>query len=171
MSREFRSILPPSVRLSLATLMMSITAMALANPPENREPNPDDRSGHAVKQDATIKLVTLLRRRDGMTMDEFKDYYESIHARIGEKYLSPHASRYFRRYLHPVPGPAADDNAPERIYDVVMEIWFPDQAAFDAAFRDLRTAEAQEEIVADELKLFNRDYIHGFIVDEHESRL
>lgn len=125
----------------------------------------------AAEQDSTIKLVTLLRRRDGMTLGEFKDYYESVHARIGEKYLAPHASRYFRRYLHPVPGPAASEDDPERSYDVVMEIWFPDQAAFDAAFRDLRTAEAQAEIVADELKLFDRNYIHGYIVDEHESCL
>lgn len=135
------------------------------------QPGQNGSSGAAVEQASTIKLVTLLRRKDGMTMEAFKDYYESVHARIGEKYLSPHASRYFRRYLHPVPGPDASRQAEERTYDVLMEIWFPDQQAFDAAFRDLRTAEAQAEIMADELKLFDRDYIHGYIVDEHESCL
>jgi len=151
--------------------MMSIAAMALGNASMDCQPGQDGSSSAAAEQNTTIKLVTLLRRRNGMTMDEFKDYYESVHARIGEKYLSPHASRYFRRYLHPVPGPAASEQDPDRTYDVVMEIWFPDQEAFDAAFRDLRQAQAQAEIVADELKLFDRDYIHGYIVDEHESCL
>ena len=154
-----------SGRSTLAVFLMSLTAMALGNVSMDCSTDQD------AEPDTTIKLVTLLRRKDGMTLDEFKAYYESIHARIGEKYLAPHASRYFRRYLHPVPGSSASEDAPERTYDVVMEIWFPDQAAFDAAFRDLGTAEAQAEIVADELKLFERDYIHGYIVDEHESCL
>lgn len=166
MTRHCFNLFRRGGRLTFAMMMMTFAAMALGNTSMDCQAG----QGTAAEQDSTIKLVTLLRRRNGMSMDEFKDYYESVHARIGEKYLAPHASRYFRRYLHPVPGPAAEDD-PERTYDVVMEIWFPDQAAFDAAFLDLRTAEAQAEIVADELKLFERDYIHGYIVDEHESCL
>lgn len=149
--------------------MMNVTTMALGN--ISMDCSTDQDAAAEAERDTTIKLVTLLRRKDGMTLDEFKDYYESVHARIGEKYLAPHASRYFRRFLHPVPGSSTSEDSPERTYDVVMEIWFPDQAAFDAAFRDLGTAEAQAEIVADELKLFDREYIHSYIVDEHESCL
>lgn len=163
----------PPLNRSLAFAMALTCCMtsAFANAAAECEPGRDAKSRADAEGDSTIKLVTLLRRKEGMSMAAFKEYYESVHARIGEKYLSPHASRYFRRYLHPVPGPDAARQAEARTYDVVMEIWFPDQNAFDAAFRDLSTAEAQAEIVADELKLFNRDYIHSYIVDEHESCL
>lgn len=161
-SSALRALLWAAVLLGSST-----TALATTNDPCAADPD----GLSTAEADPTIKLVTLLRRRDGMTMEDFKAYYESVHARIGEKYLSPHASRYFRRYLHAVPGPDGSSAQQPRLYDVVMEIWFPDQQAFDAAFRDLRTAEAQAEIVADELKLFDRDYIHGYIVDEHESCL
>ncbi len=165
MNQERLHIRRRARRFSLAMALMCCTATTLANAPADCQPT------HAAEDDSTIKLVTLLRRKEGMSMEGFKEYYETVHARIGEKYLSPHAIRYFRRYLHPVPGPDESRAEAERSYDVVMEIWFQDQQAFDAAFRDLRTAEAQAEIVADELKLFNRDYIHGYIVDEHESCL
>ncbi|MBE0556075.1 MAG: EthD domain-containing protein [Proteobacteria bacterium] len=119
-----------------------------------------------------VKLVTLLKRRPGLSMEEFVDYYETKHSKIGEKYLSPHAVRYVRRYFRPLPEtiiPAACQT--EQPYDLVMEIWFADQAALRAAFADLGTAAAQAEIVEDEGKLFDRSRIHFFLVEEHESPL
>ena len=116
-----------------------------------------------------IKVITLLHRRPGMTREEFIEYYESNHRLIGEKYLKPYASRYVRRFCRPA---TADVLKPaEPPCDVVMEIWFPDQAAFDGAMADLSTPEAQAEIVADEEKLFDREKMVSFVVDEYESDL
>jgi hypothetical protein len=117
-----------------------------------------------------IKMVTLLKRKPGMSMDEFINYYETKHSKIGEKYLSPHAVRYVRRYLRPLPESIIPVPM-EQYYDVVMEIWFPDYSALSAAFTDLMKPEAQAEIIKDETQLFDRSRIHVYMVEEHESKL
>lgn len=115
-----------------------------------------------------IKMVTLLTRRSGMTMAEFKARYESSHRLIGEKYLNPYAIRYVRRYcVSPEAEAVQNDNS--RPCDVVMEIWFENQAKFDACMADLMRPEVQEEIIADELQQFDRSKIVSFVVDEVES--
>lgn len=115
-----------------------------------------------------IKLVTLMRRKPGLGMDEFQDRYENGHRLIGERYLRGHASRYVRRFLHPVgtPGHATPLQAD---YDVLMEIWFPDQAAFDAAMAAISAPAAAREIAEDEARLFDRDSLRSFTVEEFES--
>ena len=35
-----------------------------------------------------------MRRKEGMTIDEFRDYYETKHRIIGEKYLRGYATKY-----------------------------------------------------------------------------
>ena len=117
-----------------------------------------------------IKMVTLLKRKPGMSMDAFINYYESHHAKIGEKYLASHAIRYVRRYLHPLPESIMPVPT-EQHYDVVMEIWFQDQSAMEAAFAGLGKPEARAEISEDETKLFDCSRIHCYLVDEHESEL
>lgn len=66
-----------------------------------------------------IKVVTLLFRRPDLSAGEFRDYYESHHRFLGEKYLSPHALKYIRRY--PI---LAGDGAETPGFDVMMEVWF-----------------------------------------------
>ena len=48
-----------------------------------------------------IKLVMPMKRRPGMTIPEFREYYETKHRLIGEKYLKGYASRYMRRFTNP----------------------------------------------------------------------
>jgi len=117
-----------------------------------------------------IKMVNLLKRNPALTMEEFIEHYESVHRKIGEKYLSKYAVRYVRRYLHPVPQSIYPAEMP-RNYDVIMEIWFPDQSAWENCFAELLTPEAQAEISADEEKLFDRNNIHFYVVEEYESDL
>ena len=114
-----------------------------------------------------IKVVTLLTRKPGMTRQDFIEHYESRHRLIGEKYLGGYAVKYQRRYLQPI----TDDGegAAELPCDVLMEIWFPDRATMDRAMALLATEEAQEEIVADEERVFDRALIRSYVVQEYES--
>lgn len=112
----------------------------------------------------TITVITLLKRRDGMSKADFIAYYESSHRRIGEKVLRGYATRYVRRFLHPTDGVDAHEDA-----DVVMEIDFPDAATRDACFAAMGDAATMAEIVADEEKLFDRSRIRTFTVEEHAS--
>jgi hypothetical protein len=117
-----------------------------------------------------IKMVTLLKRKPGMSMDEFIDYYETKHSKIGERYLSSHAVQYVRRYFRPMPE-SIIPTPMEQHYDVVMEIWFPDYQALSDTFTVLMKPEVQKEIIEDENKLFDRSRIHVYLVEEHESDL
>lgn len=112
-----------------------------------------------------FKTITLLKRRDGMTMADFIAHYETVHARIGEKYLAAGAVHYCRRFLHPL------GEADDKPYDVVMEIWFEDRAAFEHTLAELMESGPAAEIAADEDKLFDRSRSRMFAVEEHVSDL
>lgn len=97
-----------------------------------------------------IKQLVLLKKRDDLTVEAFRNYYETHHRLIGEKYLNAHVARYVRRYLETPPGMAAEAMP----YHVVTEMWFESEAKRDACYAGLRAPEAQAEILADEAKLF-----------------
>lgn len=113
-----------------------------------------------------IKVVTLLFKRPELTAEAFRDYYELHHRLLGEKYLSPHALKYVRRY--PI---LAGDGAEAPGFDVMMKVWFENYYAMEAAMADMSTAHAQHELAEDEARLFERDRTQSFIVDECESDL
>jgi len=112
-----------------------------------------------------IKVVTLLHRNPELSASEFRDYYETHHRLIGEKYLAPYAARYLRRY----PMSASSESLPE--FDVMMEVWFESEAQVAAAQAGMATDEAKAEIEADEQKLFDRSRSKTFTVLDCESDL
>ena len=111
-----------------------------------------------------IKLVTLLKRRAGLSRADFIAYYESRHRKIGEQVLGGFASHYMRRFLHPTDGIDRESD-----FDVLMEIWFPDQARMDACFAHLAEPAVAAMIAADEEMLFDRTRNRSFVVEEHVS--
>lgn len=104
-----------------------------------------------------------------MSREDFIARYESVHSKIGEKYLRPYAMRYMRRYTrHTDQNVAGRSELPA---DVVMEIWFPSMHIFHECMQSLMTDEAQAEIIADEELMFDRSRMISFVVDEYESAL
>jgi len=116
-----------------------------------------------------IKLVTLLTKKPGLSRAEFIEHYETHHRKIGEKYLGGFAVKYQRRYLQSAGFRGQEGDAPP--FDVLMEIWYPDQDALNRALAVLSTEEAQAEIAADEERLFDRDLIRSYTVEEYESEM
>ena len=116
-----------------------------------------------------IKVVTLLTRKPGMSREAFIEHYETHHRKIGEKYLSGFATKYQRRYMRSAGFREQDGDAPP--FDVLMEIWYPDQDALNGALAVLSTEEAQAEIEADEERLFERRLIRSYTVEEYESEM
>lgn len=113
-----------------------------------------------------IKQIGLLKRKPGMTPEAFRSYYESSHRVIGEKYLAGYATRYMRRFLEPL-----STGTDEQEFDVILEVWYPDQETYERCRAHLSTPEAAAEIAADEEQLFDRPKNRFFIVEEHESEL
>jgi len=116
------------------------------------------------------KILALLKRRPGMSMKEFVDYYESTHSKIGEKYLRGIAVKYIRRYLQPLSHPLTGEGA-EPEYDAVMEMWFKDREGWNSAMAVFTAPDVASLVVNDEKQLFDRARIQMFTVEERESEL
>jgi EthD domain len=114
----------------------------------------------------TVTVITLLKRRDGMSKADFIAYYEARHRLIGEQVLGGYATRYVRRFLQPMDGADAEFDA-----DVVMEIDFPDAATRDACFAAMADPAIQAMIAEDEARLFDRSRIRSFSVEERGSEM
>lgn len=114
----------------------------------------------------TVTVITLLKRREGMSKADFIAYYERHHRRIGEQVLGGYATRYVRRFLHPADGEDHEHDA-----DVVMEIDFPNAATRDACFAAMADPATLAMIQEDEARLFDRNRIRTFAVEERESVL
>lgn len=114
----------------------------------------------------TVTVITLLKRRSGMSVQDFRAYYEGTHRKIGEAVLSGYATRYVRRFLSPMDG--IDQSFD---YDVVMEIDFPDEATRDACFASLGDPVTMAMIVEDEEQLFDRSRNRTFSVTECGSQM
>ena len=116
-----------------------------------------------------IKIVMPMKRRLGMSVEEFRDYYENHHRLIGEKYLSGYASKYLRRFTNPTPDREGNLTDPE--FDVFLEIWYPDMETMQSCSEKLSEPEANKEIYTDEEKLFDTNIknMRSYILDEFES--
>ncbi len=105
-----------------------------------------------------------------MSVEEFREYYESTHRLIGEKYLKGNVERYMRRYLDPPIRPRPGDSA-EPEFDVMLEIWYADREAYDKTRELLSDPAVRQEITEDEERLFDRPSMRFYTIDEVESDL
>ena len=116
-----------------------------------------------------LKQVCVMKRRPGMSMDEFIDYYENHHSKLGIP-LMPLARRYLRRYVRPEPNPITGAVV-ELPFDVVMELWWDTREDYEATMKSLGEGETFKAVYADEEKLFATHDNPVFTVEEHESVL
>jgi uncharacterized protein (TIGR02118 family) len=117
----------------------------------------------------SYKILLFMKRRPGMSVEAFQDYYENHHAPLCQKYASG-VTRYLRRFLtqHPTAENVATDDLQ---FDVITELWFEDEATFRGTVKYLETSIMPDEVVADEQKLFDRPKLRMATVVEFESAL
>lgn len=102
-----------------------------------------------------IKLMCLLKRKGGMNADQFRDYYENVHAPLAARLL-PFFSVYRRNYLPPDAAPGVD---------VITEFVFDTQADYDAMAAALAEPRIAAEIAADEDRFLDRAAIRVYQVE------
>jgi uncharacterized protein (TIGR02118 family) len=113
-----------------------------------------------------FKMIILAKRKKGMSLEAFREYYETRHAPLAMSLAPEPVARYVRNYLTPV----ADGAEPP--YDVVTETWFESEAQYRRNFAALAAApEKMATIAADEENLFDRSTITFFTAEEVESTL
>lgn len=113
------------------------------------------------------KILLFMKRRPGMSIEAFRDYYENHHVPLCLKY-STAVTRYTRRYLEPHRNPDTGDDS-ELPYDVLTELWFDNEETWRGTVAYLETSVMSDEIVNDEKNLFDRPTMRMATVVECET--
>ena len=116
-----------------------------------------------------FKILLFMKRKPGMSVEAFRDYYETRHVPLCRKYTGG-VTRNIRRFLNPQPHAESGQNE-ELPYDVITELWFNDEATWKATVEYISTHVMPDDVVADELNLFDRPTMRMATVVEHESPL
>ena len=105
-----------------------------------------------------IKTIALIKRRDDIGRDAFREHYEDTHAPLALTYI-----RSMRRYVrnHVV----AELNGVAPGFDCATEFWYPDQAAIQEVFQ-LLAGPRGEAIRRDELTFMDKPRNVFFGVEE-----
>jgi EthD domain len=114
------------------------------------------------------KVLIFLKRRPGMSQEAFRDYYENVHSKLGEKY-SAGVRRYVRRYVQPLPRESGIND--EMDFDVITELWFDDRALCDKVAEFASRGQLPADVLADEERVFDRSKTRYATVVELESKL
>ncbi|CAI7979731.1 EthD domain-containing protein [Parafrankia sp. BMG5.11] len=116
-----------------------------------------------------IKIVSLMSRRPGLTMDEFIAYYEEKHVPLVSRLL-PFYSDYRRNFAvegtehrtgHMAPG-----RATERLFDVMTELTYESEEMYRKTVDALAGEEIGRIIAEDEARFLDRSSIRTYIVNE-----
>jgi hypothetical protein len=113
-----------------------------------------------------FKIAWLLRRKPGITFEQFRDHYENSHAVLGQRYFGHLIQSYTRNYnLRPEPA-AGTASGIDRViaakpwdYDCITEWEMRDEAALNEVFALLFDPEIGKIFHDDEEHFLDRDSV------------
>ena len=109
-----------------------------------------------------VKEIALIKRKPGLSREEFSRHYEEVYVPLIWKY-SPPIKRYVRNYIiNPFVGEEPD-------FDCITEVWYENMEGFKA-FGKVRNSEAGKVIIDNEAKFMDRSKIAAFLVEEKVSK-
>lgn len=114
-----------------------------------------------------FRMISLLKRKSGLTHEQFREYYETHHRPIGEGAVAGYALSYERYYLYAM----TSDGAPPS-YDAVTQLCFPNRDAYDRCVSAVMTnPEKARMVIEDEQKFFDRETSPNFEAQDSCSKL
>lgn len=135
---------------------------------------PFNRSGTA--EDVPVaKLIFFLKRKPGITPEQFRAHYENSHVRYAQKYIGHLLTSYHRNYptfaaLNPSNVPAGAQPQPYNIgYDAITEMRVKDMAAVEEIGRIFNDPEIQPILKADERKFLDDEATVMIVCDEVDT--
>lgn len=115
------------------------------------------------------KILLLMKRKPGMSMEAFRDYYENHHVPLAMRHGGGvPLYKYVRRYVTPQPHGEFGDLG-ELAYDVITELWFDNEAVFEGTLKYLSSTVMPDAVVEDEKNLFDRPSMRIATVVECEG--
>jgi hypothetical protein len=121
-----------------------------------------------------IRILWLLRRKPGISFEQFRDHYETSHAVLGEKYFGHLMLGYRRHYVLPAENAATPTmqvvlEAKGWDYDCVAEWDLRDAAAFDQVFAMLSDPVIGKVFHDDEEHFLDRSSVRLVLCDRRET--
>jgi uncharacterized protein (TIGR02118 family) len=106
-----------------------------------------------------IKLVFILRRREGMTREEFQRYWREKHAPLVQQHAATlHIRRYIQVHLRETDldeAIAAPRGSQPHFYDGVAELWWDSLEDLSAVFSTDAAQAAAQELLEDEQRFID----------------
>lgn len=106
-----------------------------------------------------IKLVFTLRRREGMTREEFQRYWREEHAALVQRHTETlHIRRYVQVHLRETAldeGISAPRGSQPRFYDGIAELWWDSLEDLTAAFTTEAGQATAQELLEDEQRFID----------------
>jgi len=125
-----------------------------------------------------LKVLLFMKKKAGLTDEQFRHHYETSHAPLAEKYLGRYMAEYRRNYRSGgsdagLPGSASafEGSAGEAPFDVITEIWFHDRENFEAMWVAARQPEIAAATDADAEHFLEPGSFRAYVVDEARSTL
>lgn len=114
-----------------------------------------------------LKAIVLLKRRADITVDQFMDHYENRHVPLVREVL-PSIGKYVRNYLDTksVSAGRQEGDAPSPYFDVITELWFQDDAAYQDFIDALADPEVSRRLQEDEERFLDRSIVQTYAVEE-----
>jgi len=124
-----------------------------------------------------MKLIVLIKRKPGLSKEEFRNHYEGIHANLALQFIRPYLIDYRRSY--PTSAFSYFDTVersqgkvvPRFDYDCVTEMWFENQTRMEEMFALLSTDNVRRAIAEDEERFIDPQSVVVITCDESRSRI
>ena len=112
-----------------------------------------------------VKAIALIKRKPGLSREEFVRHYEEVHAPLAVKYF-PTLKRYVRNHIITPLG------AEEPEFDCITEFWYEDMEGLQAVVDALGDYETEiGQIFRDDEETFmDRSKTVAFLVEEKVSK-
>jgi uncharacterized protein (TIGR02118 family) len=132
--------------------------------------NTPEQKVHPEQPRSVIKLTCAIRRREGLSAEEFHRYWLEEHGPFAGRLLeSLGVLRYVQSHTldTDLNVALADSRGAAEAYDGVVEVWFDSLDALVAAFSSEEGQRASEALAQDEAKFIDLPRSSFFLTEEH----
>lgn len=114
-----------------------------------------------------FKVIGLIKRKPGLSREEFFKHYDEVHAPMALKYF-PQFVRYERNYIMGIADPPSRSGE-EPEFDCITEIWYKDREAFEEA-ENFWTSDAGKVMLADNETFMDLSKLVFYLVEEKVAK-